>query len=263
MHTKGKISVRNLNVVFHTEDRKITALKELTFEIQPKELVCFLGTSGCGKSTALNVIAGFVKASSGDILLDDVPITEPGPDRGIIFQQFALFPWKTVEGNILFGSKLRGMQKQERKVLLEEYITMMGLDGFEKNYPPELSGGMQQRVAIARALANDPSILLMDEPFGSLDAQTRIMMQEVLLDIWQKTRKTIVFVTHDIDEAIFLADRIYVLTGRPGKLKKEILIKLPRPRSYEIVTSADYTEIKKEILELIHEEALKLIKVRT
>jgi NitT/TauT family transport system ATP-binding protein len=255
----GAIAAQDLTVVFPHDNQNITAIEGLSFQIRAGEFACFLGTTGCGKSTILNVIAGFVRPTTGTVLLDEAPITQPGPERGIVFQQFALFPWRTVEGNIEFGPRMRGLPKRERKVLLDEYISLVGLSGFEKSYPSELSGGMQQRVGIARVLANDPSVLLMDEPFGSLDAQTRLMMQESLLDIWQRTKKTIVFVTHDVDEAIFLADRIYVLTARPARIKKEITVNLPRPRSFDIVTSTEYTNLKKNVLGLIREETLKAI----
>lgn len=258
----GAIAAEDLAVIFPHDNQNITAIEGLSFKIQAGEFACFLGTTGCGKSTILNVIAGFVRPTTGTVLLDASPITQPGSDRGIVFQQFALFPWRTVEGNIEFGPRMRGISKRERKVLLDKYISLVGLTGFEKSYPSELSGGMQQRVGIARVLANDPSVLLMDEPFGSLDAQTRLMMQESLLDIWQRTKKTIVFVTHDVDEAIFLADRIYVLTARPARIKKEITINLTRPRSYNIVTSTEYTDLKRDVLELIREETLRTVKRR-
>lgn len=254
------IKAENLTVVFAQQTNPITAIEDLSFEIQPGEFVCFLGTSGGGKSTILNLIAGFIFPTSGGIYFNGNNISGPAPDRGIVFQQFALFPWLTVEENIAFGLNMKSMEQQQKKDFVRRYIDLVGLQGFEKNYPHTLSGGMQQRVAIARALSNDPSVILMDEPFGSLDAQTRMVMQEMLLDIWQQSHKTIVFVTHDVDEAIFLADRILVLSARPGKLKKEIIVNLPRPRSYKLTTSIEYATLKSEVMKLIRPETQKAIK---
>ena len=256
---KGKITVRNLSVVFKGSNG-VCAVDKLNFDIQPGEFTCFLGTTGCGKSTILNVIAGFVHPTSGEVLLDGKPISEPSSERGIVFQQHALFPWKTVLGNVEFGSKIHEKKKEERRLIAKRYLVLVGLSGFENSYPSELSGGMQQRVGIARVLANDPTVMLMDEPFGAIDAQTRVIMQELLLDIWQKYHKTIIFVTHDVDEALFLADRILVLTARPGRIKKEIVVSLPRPRPYEILTSEKYISMRKEVMELIRVESLKAIK---
>jgi len=255
---KGKIIVRNLSVVFKG-NKGVHAIDQLNFDIQPGEFVCFLGTTGCGKSTILNVIAGFVHPTSGEVLLDAQPITAPSSERGIVFQQHALFPWKTVLANIEFGSKIHEKKKEERRLIAKRYMDLVGLSGFENSYPSQLSGGMQQRVGIARVLANNPTVMLMDEPFGSLDAQTRVIMQELLLDIWQKFHKTIIFVTHDVDEALFLADRILILTARPAQIKKEIKVSLPRPRTYEILTSQKYVSLKKAVMELIREESLKAL----
>jgi NitT/TauT family transport system ATP-binding protein len=255
----GHIKAENLTVAFLRERSAIAAIEDLTFEIQSREFVCFLGTSGCGKSTILNLIAGFISPSSGSVWIDGNAVSQPDPDRGVVFQQFALFPWLTVTQNIEFGLRMKSLESKRRREIVQSYVEMVGLQGFEKNYPDTLSGGMQQRVAIARALVNDPSVILMDEPFGSLDAQTRLMMQEMLLDIWQKAHKTVVFVTHDVDEAIFLADRILILTARPGRVKKEIVVGLPRPRTYKVTTSPDYAKLKGDVVELIREETLKAI----
>jgi len=251
------IRAEHLTVSFQNKRSTITAIKDLTFEIPAGEFLCFLGTSGCGKSTILNLIAGFISPTSGHVYVNGTAISNPGPDRGIVFQEFALFPWLTAEENIAFGLRIKSLEKKHIKDVVQRYVDLVGLQGFEKSYPNTLSGGMQQRVAIARALANDPSVILMDEPFGSLDAQTRLMMQEMLLDIWQRSHKTVVFVTHDVDEAIFLADRNLILTARPGRVKKEIIVNLPRPRSYKIVTSPDYAVLKRTVLDLIRQETLK------
>ncbi|MBM4305879.1 MAG: ABC transporter ATP-binding protein [Deltaproteobacteria bacterium] len=227
------------------------ALKEINFEIREGEILCLLGPSGCGKTTILNIVAGFQKPSRGEVLVNGRRVDKPGPDRGVIFQEHGLFPWRTVLQNIIFGPQMSGRQLQESLTLAEQYINLIGLSGFRDHYPHELSGGMQQRVAIARVLVNQPDILLMDEPFGKLDAQTRATMQILLLDVWEKIRPTILFITHDIDEAIFLGDRILVMSCRPGKIFREFKVTLNRPRDYEIVTSSAYLEIKREILHLL------------
>ena len=254
------IRARGVSVDYDAHGTVIRAVQAMDFEVRPGELLCFLGTTGCGKSTILNVLAGFVKPTAGSVFIGQTPITGPGPDRGFVFQDHALFLWMTVAGNIEFGPKSSGVTRKERRAKVDRYIRLVGLTGFDKSYPNELSGGMQQRVGLARALANEPSVILMDEPFGSLDAQTRSMMQELLLDVWERTKKTIIFVTHDVDEAIFLADRIIVLTARPAQVKEEIRIVLPRPRSYEIVISPAYVEIKRRVLELIREETLSAMR---
>lgn len=238
------------------------AVQDMTFEVAPGEFVCLLGTSGCGKSTILNAIAGFIRPSGGEILLDGDPVERSSREKGIVFQSHALFPWKTVISNVEFGLKMKGISKGNRAKIAQFYLTLVGLRGYESNYPTELSGGMEQRVGIARVLANDPLIILMDEPFGALDAQTRQMMQELLLKIWDEYNKTIIFVTHDVDEAIFLADRLLVLTARPARVKKEICIKLARPRNYNVLLSPDFIRIKEEVIELIREETLKTINLK-
>jgi NitT/TauT family transport system ATP-binding protein len=252
-----EIIARDLTIAYSERKGRIVAVENLNFKITPGEFVCFLGTTGCGKSTILNVIAGFIKPTTGVVLMGSQPITGPGPERGFVFQQHALFSWKNVRGNVEFGLKMKGINRIKRATIADEFIRLVGLTGFEKSYPRELSGGMQQRVGLARTLANDPAVILMDEPFGSLDAQTRLMMQELLLNIWGKLGRTVVFVTHDVDEAIFLADRILILTSRPGKLKDEIVVSLPRPRSYEVMMSVEYISIKKRVLALIREETIK------
>jgi len=258
---RGRVSVENLSVIFDGNNN-VVAVKDLSLNVRAGEFVCLLGTTGCGKSTVLNTIAGFVQPTTGSVSLDDRPTTLPGLERGLVFQRPALFPWKTVKQNIEFGLKMKGISKKHRSKIVETFVQSVGLRGFEFNYPAELSGGMQQRVDIARVLANDPLVILMDEPFGSLDAQTRVMMQELLLRIWEEFGKTIIFVTHDVDEAIFLADRILVLTARPGRVKEEIPVRLHRPRSYDVVTSQEYVHLKKKLLGLIREETVKAMKVQ-
>ena len=224
---------------------EVIAVDDLSLAVADREFVSIVGPSGCGKSTLLRVVAGLVEPSSGEVLLNGRRIEGPGADRGMVFQSYTLFPWLTVLGNVEFGSRLKAMAAAERARVAREYIEMVGLASFEHHYPKELSGGMMQRVAIARALANDPDVLLMDEPFGALDAQTRIIMQELLVGLWQRTPKTIIFVTHDIDEAIFLSDRVYCMTARPGTIKAEIAIPLERPRQQSMMMSSEFLALRR------------------
>lgn len=250
------VIIENLTVVYNVR-KKIEAVKDLYLEVKPGEFLSVLGVTGCGKSTLLNVIAGFIKPTLGKILINGIEITAPDPSRGMVFQQHALFPWLTVLGNVTFGPRSLGITKKESEKIAKKYIELVGLSGFSSLFPDELSGGMQQRVGLARALANEPQLMLMDEPFGSLDAQTRSTMQELLLKIWHGTSKTVIFVTHDVDEAIFLADRIVVLTARPGRIKSIVPVQLPRQREYDMVTSEAYLKIKREVLSMIREETLE------
>ena len=238
-----------------------TALERLTLEVRSNEILCLLGPTGCGKSTVLNLIAGFEFPTSGEVHLDGKPIDRPGPDRGVVFQEHALFPWLNAIENIAFGRKLRGGAENENlyEDRVRKYVELMGLNGFERHYPSQLSGGMKQRVAIARVLVNEPEVMLMDEPFAALDAQTRIAMQMLLLNVWERLRTTILFITHDIDEAVFLGDRIYVMTARPGKIKSLIPVPLERPRRYEMVLSSAFNATKAKIFELIREETSTLV----
>jgi NitT/TauT family transport system ATP-binding protein len=215
-----KLELRNITKTFKTEEGELTALESINLAINPSEFLCIIGPSGCGKSTLLRLIAGLDDPSSGEILLDGKELRGPSLDRGMVFQEYSLFPWRTVLKNVTFGLEIQGIDKQEQYKIAKEYIELVGLKGFEKRYPYELSGGMKQRVAIARALATEPAILLMDEPFGSVDAQTRNILQEELLEIWKRTKKTILFVTHSVDEAVYLADRVAVVSSRPGCLVK-------------------------------------------
>jgi ABC-type nitrate/sulfonate/bicarbonate transport system ATPase subunit len=250
---ENKISLKEVTKVF---GEGTVALEQLSMEVRPNEIVCLLGPSGCGKSTVLNLIAGFEFPTSGEVSLDGRSILKPGPDRGVIFQEHALFPWLNVEQNIAFGKKLRGGVGDEVCYggSVKKYVELMGLNSFEHHYPRQLSGGMKQRVAIARVLVNEPEVMLMDEPFAALDAQTRLSMQMLLLGVWERLRTTILFITHDIDEAVFLGDRIYVMTARPGRIKTLIPVPLGRPRYYEMVLSTPFNETKARIFELIKEE---------
>ncbi len=251
---KAKIEIRGLTKVFNDGKREVKALDGLDMRLAEGKINVIVGPSGCGKSTLLQLIAGFEKPTSGEILLDGKRIEGPGPDRGFVFQDYALYPWRTVKGNIRFGLECKGMGKGEADALVDRYVHLVGLDGFEDAYPNTLSGGMKQRVGIARALAYDPDVLLMDEPFAALDAQTRKFMQEELVRIWQKTEKTVVFITHSVIEATFLADRVFVMTSRPGRLKKEVKNPLPYPRDY---VSDEYEEKRKEILSVLESEVKK------
>jgi ABC-type nitrate/sulfonate/bicarbonate transport system ATPase subunit len=240
----------------------ITALQNISFEIKDREFAVLVGTSGCGKSTILRLVAGLLPPSDGRVLLDGRAVSGPGAERGMVFQSYTLFPWLTVQQNVEFGPRLRGVSGPDRARAAAHYIAQVGLAGFEKVYPKELSGGMMQRVAIARALANDPEVLLMDEPFGALDAQTRSLMGELLLRVWGEAAKTVLFVTHDIEEALFLGDRVFVMTARPGRIREEIHVPLPRPRTVDMLTSEVFVGVKRRVMSLIREEALRMLDAR-
>lgn len=235
----------------------VTAVQNLSLAVEEGEFVCLLGASGCGKSTIINMFAGFLQPSAGRVLLRGQPITGIEPRCGMVFQSYALFPWKTVLGNVEFGLKMKGIAKAERRRTAERFIAMVKLAGFEDHYPAELSGGMQQRVTLARILAADPEVLLMDEPFAALDAMTRQVMQEELLQIQEQSGKTIVFITHNIDEALTLADRIVVLSARPGRVKVEIDNDLPRPRHVTIQLTPEYVALKAKVWSFVEEEVQK------
>jgi NitT/TauT family transport system ATP-binding protein len=253
----AKLSIQNLSKTYSADGHVVTAIDAIDLTIHNKEFATILGPSGCGKSTLLRIVAGLLKPTSGVVRLDGHPIGGPGRDRGMVFQSYTLFPWLTVQENIQFGLGLSGLPRPEQEQIAQEFVEKVGLKGFERAYPKALSGGMKQRVAIARALANNPDILLLDEPFGALDAQTRSLMQELLTQIWEDLHKTILFVTHDVEEAIFLSDRVFVMTARPGRIKAEIEIPLERPRSYELKATETFLALKKRALTLIREEALK------
>jgi ABC-type nitrate/sulfonate/bicarbonate transport system ATPase subunit len=230
------------------------ALSATSLQVADNDFITILGPSGCGKSTLLRIVAGLDVATSGRVLLDGVPVAGPGADRGMVFQSYTLFPWLTVRENICFGLRERGVSVAEQRRVSDHFIAQVGLRGFEHHYPKLLSGGMQQRTALARALANDPKVLLMDEPFGALDHQTRELMQELLLGIWQTHRKTVLFVTHDIDEAIFMANRVVVMSARPGRIKHEEAIAFAHPRDYRIKTSTEFARHKARLTDEIRVE---------
>ena len=251
MDGNGILLVRNLSKIFETEKRKIAALEDINREVKRGEFLALVGPSGCGKSTLLRLIAGLDLPSRGEIIFNGKKVSAPGAERGMIFQEYALFPWRATRKNIEFGLEIKGMPKEERRRIVQHYVELVGLKGFEEAYPGELSGGMKQRVGIARVLANSPEVLLMDEPFGSLDALTRNYMQKELTRIWEKEKKTILFVTHSVDEAVYLADRVVILTARPGRVKKIISVNLTRPR---IRASSELSSLRLEVLEELENE---------
>ena len=254
---KGRIRVERVAVTFGRGAESHQAVSETSLEIAPGEFVCLLGPSGCGKSTLLNCVAGYVRPSQGRVTLDGAAVTRPGPDRGMVFQQYSLFPWKTVFDNVAFGPRRAGKGDAEATSIARTLLEMVGLSRFAKRYPGELSGGMQQRVGIARALANYPAVLLMDEPFGALDSQTRAMMQENLLRIWDEFGITVLFVTHDIDEALFLADRVLVMSASPGRIIADLAVPLARPRTRAIATEEVFIRLKRRCLETISAESMR------
>jgi len=245
------IDIKGVNKVFRTDEREVVALKDIDLQIPHGQFVCLLGPSGCGKSTLLNAIAGFSLPTSGTLSADGQAITGPGPERGMVFQEYALFPWMTVEKNVAFGLEIKGVPKAQIDATVEQLLGMLSLSDFRTRYPKDLSGGMRQRVAIARVLALDSPIMLMDEPFGALDALTRRNLQDELLRIWAELKKTIIFVTHSIEEAIYLADRIVVMTYRPGTVKRDILVDLPRLRD---PAAPEFNALKRELGMLVMEE---------
>lgn len=255
-----KVDIRGLNKTYRNRDREIVvSLDNLSLTVEPGEFVSIIGPSGCGKSTLLYITAGFLTYDSGYVLVDGIPIKGPGMDRGVVFQEYALFPWRTVLGNITYGLESQGLTRQQCEARAYCLIKQIGLGGFEHRFPKELSGGMQQRVAIARTLAYNPTILLMDEPFGALDAQTREMMQDQLLEIWRETGKTILLVTHDVSEAVFLSQRVIVMTGRPGRVKAEFPVNLGcRQNREELIISDQFNHIRNQVWLSVRAETLKM-----
>jgi NitT/TauT family transport system ATP-binding protein len=245
------IVIDHVSKVFDGDGRRMVALQDITLEIPHGQFVCLLGPSGCGKSTLLNAVAGFAPPTSGRVLADGVPVAGPGPERGMVFQEYALFPWMTVEQNVGFGLEIKGMARAQIAARVGELLTLLSLEDFAKRYPKDLSGGMRQRVAIARVLALDSPILLMDEPFGALDALTRRNLQDELLRLWAELKKTVIFVTHSIEEAIYLADRIVVMTYRPGTIKRDMLVDLPRLRD---PAAPEFNALKRELGLMVMEE---------
>ncbi len=251
----GRITIADAAIRLGRGEAAFEAVQNIDLTIPGRQFVCLLGPSGCGKSTLLGALAGHLALSRGHVTLDGQAISGPHPERGIVFQQHTLFPWKSVIDNVAFGLKMKGIARDERREKARDYLSLVGLEGFEDRYPSELSGGMQQRVEIARVLINQPRILLMDEPFGALDAQTRLTMQELLLDVWTRLRTTVLFVTHDIDEALFLGDRVLVMTPRPGRILDDFEVSFVRPRQRDLVVDRDFGEIKRHCLELLRPRA--------
>ena len=245
------LEVLGLRKSYHKDEQRLDILDVERFAAREGEFITIIGPSGCGKSTFLHIMGGFIGADAGAIRVYGNEVTRPGPDRGMMFQEFALFPWKTVAGNVAWGLEAHGAPKAEIEATVRKYLDMTGLADFRNHYPAELSGGMKQRVALARVLAFDPKVLLMDEPFGALDAQTRETMQEEVTRLWERTKKTIVFVTHDIEEAVYLGDRVIVLSARPGRIKEEVKIDLPRPRGLEVKKSMQCHEYRNHIWDLV------------
>ena len=253
-----EIDVRDVTIAFERDGGELVpAVDRVSFQVRRGEFICLLGPSGCGKSTLLNAVAGFETPYEGEVVVADKVVTGPGPDRGVVFQQPRLFPWKSVRANVAHGPRMAGKSRAEARAIADELIEMVGLSRSADALPHTLSGGMQQRVAIARALANRPNILLMDEPFGALDAQTRTVMQESLLRLWAQLDTTILFVTHDIDEAVLLADRVLVMSAGPGRIVRDLAVQLPRPRTIETTLGAPFQALRRECLDLIRQQSQK------
>lgn len=255
----GRVDGRQLSIRLGRGPDAFEAVQALDFAVEPGEFVCILGPSGCGKSTLLGALAGHLRPAGGSLLVDNAPVAGPSPERGMVFQHHTLLPWRSVLDNVAFGLKMQGIGKVERHAQATEMLRLVGLQDFARRWPNQLSGGMQQRAEIARVLINRPRLLLMDEPFGALDAQTRGRMQELLLDVWARIRTTVVFVTHDIDEALFLADRILVMSPRPGRFIEDLRLDFPRPRNANLLTSPAFVHLKRHCLELLrHEDGREL-----
>ncbi|MBA9083983.1 NitT/TauT family transport system ATP-binding protein [Fontibacillus solani] len=250
-YTNGQIEIKGLHKTYETKNKSFTALENIDLNIKENEFLTIIGPSGCGKSTLLRIVAGLDEATGGELTLDSEPIVGPGAERGMVFQGYTLFPWLTVRENIEYGPKLKGIPTLERRGISNRFLKIIRLESFAKSYPKELSGGMKQRVAIARALANQPKVLLMDEPFGALDAQTKLEMQEMLLEVWEREKTTVLFITHDIDEAIFLSQRIVVMGANPGRILKQFEVKLPEKRTANIREHRAFLELKHEIVGLL------------
>jgi NitT/TauT family transport system ATP-binding protein len=250
----GRLSVEHVSIALGEGSNRFEVLHGVSIDVAPGEFICLLGPSGCGKSTLLGAIAGHLPIASGHLRLDGAPIAGPDPQRGLVFQHHTLFPWKTVLDNVAYGLKMKGLGREERHREARALIELVGLAGFEDRYPRELSGGMQQRVEIARVLINHPRVLLMDEPFGALDALTRVKMQSLLLDVWSRIRTTVVFITHDIDEALFLADRVLIMSPRPGRIIDELTPSFDRPRDARLVTHPDFVALKRHCLAQLHHD---------
>lgn len=255
-----KVKIEDVRKVYDTRNGEMIALNGVNLDIMENEFICVVGPSGCGKSTLLNIIAGLLEPSSGRVLCDGEEVKGTGTERGVVFQQYALFPWMTVKKNVMFGLNLKGIKGKEAEDIAMKYIKMVQLEDFVDHYPKELSGGMKQRVAIARAYAVNPSILLMDEPFGALDAQTRTQLQQELLETWEKEKKTCFFITHDVDEAIILAQKVIIMSARPGRIKEIVDIDIPYPRDQETKMSPEFLELKNHIWSQVYQEYLEVRK---
>ena len=255
MDSKIKLQVRGLSKIYEDNSKEVVALKDVNLEVKESEFVMIVGPSGCGKTSLINIIGGLDEASAGEVLLDGKSVSGPGADRGRVFQGYSLFPWLTVQKNVEFGLKMKKISPAERAEHARKYIRLVGLEGFEDALPRQLSGGMKQRVAIARTLANEPEVLLMDEPFGALDAQTRVVMQELLADISRRTGTTILFITHDIDEAVLLGERIYVMSRRPGTVRDAITVDIPGERNHNSLVLPEFLETKKKIMDMLWQES--------
>ncbi|WP_283181776.1 ABC transporter ATP-binding protein [Pseudomonas svalbardensis] len=255
VHAAPRLQVDKVSLRYQKPDGGVfTALDQVSFEVPDQQFAVLVGPSGCGKSSLLYLTAGLNEPTEGEIYVGGQQVQGPGADRGMVFQSYTLFPWLTVRQNVEFGLKRRGMAAAKRKEIVDYYVNEVGLTGFSDNYAKQLSGGMMQRVAIARALANDPQILLMDEPFGALDSQTRLQMQQLLLRVWGNSKKTVLFVTHDIDEAILLGDRVYVMGARPGRIKQILDVPIERPRTLDMVMERSFIDMKRKIFGLLHDE---------
>lgn len=251
------VEIVDVHKVFPAKREPVQALAGMTMALRENEFVTLVGTSGCGKSTLLAIAAGLIEQTSGEVLVNGTPVRGPGRDRGVVFQTYTLFPWLNALQNIEFALQGESMMRKERRDRALEHLALVGLEARQDAYPHELSGGMKQRVAIARALCYHPRILLMDEPFGALDAQTRLLMQELLTRIWETHRLTVLFVTHDVDEAVFISDRVVVMTNRPGRVKEEVLVDLPRPRAFEVQATPEFLALRSRVLASIREESLR------
>ncbi|MBV9169703.1 MAG: ABC transporter ATP-binding protein [Chloroflexi bacterium] len=254
MSEPHKLEARNISMMYTRRETRFAALRDVSLQVQQGEFISLVGASGCGKTTFLRIVDGLITPTRGQILVDGREVRGPGPDRGFVFQQDALFPWRTVLDNVIFGLEVQGRGKREARSLADHFVELVGLSGFEHHFPHELSGGMRQRANLARALTIDPAILLMDEPFAALDAQTRELMQSELLRIWRSNRKTVLFVTHQIDEAVYLADRVVVMTSRPGQVKAILEVGIPRPRSLSVKRTPRFLELVDAIWAMIEEE---------
>jgi NitT/TauT family transport system ATP-binding protein len=255
---RPKLVIRDLHKTYRTDRGEVVALAGVDLEVGENEFVALVGTSGCGKSTLLSIVAGLETMDRGVVTIDDEPITAPGLDRGVVFQAYTLLPWLTAEGNVAFALTAAGRKSSDVREIAREQLALVGLDGFEDAYPNELSGGMKQRVAIARALSYRPRMLLMDEPFGALDALTRHHMQELLTRIWERHRLTVLFITHDVEEAVYLSDRVAIMSNRPGRIKTVVRIDLARPRRYELLSTPEFQRLHRTVLDSIREESIQV-----